>query len=87
MKQTKRTVGGHKVTLCDYGTPGGARFTAFYDALPASVIGYGWTAKEAIANLKLRAAEYGAKRQAEIAREDWDEHEADKADALRRGDY
>lgn len=87
MKQTKRTVDGHAITMCDYRTTGAARFVAYFDALPASVSGRGATAKDAIAELKRAARVYGEQRQREIEREDWAQHESDKADALRRGDY
>jgi hypothetical protein len=82
-----KTVDRHKVTIWDYKTRGASRFAAYYDALPASVVGRGETAADAIADLKRTAARYGEHRQAEIEREDWAQHEADKEEALRRGDY
>lgn len=84
-KKTK-TIDGHKVTIWDHKTLGAARFAAYYDALPASVVGRGETETSAIADLKRAAAAYGKQRQDEIEREDWAQHEAEKEEALRRGD-
>lgn len=85
-KKTK-TINGHKVTIFDYKTLGAARFAAYYDVLPASVVGRGETEAAAIADLQRVAEAYGKRRQAEIEREDWELHEAEKEEALRRGDY
>jgi hypothetical protein len=84
-----KTIGGYKVTITidSYTTRGTARFAAYYDLLPASVVGRGETEADAIADLKRAADVYGTRRQAEIEREDWAQHEADKEEALRRGDY
>jgi biotin carboxylase len=85
--QKTKTIGGYKVTILDHKTLGGARFAAYYDLLPASVVGRGETEAEAIADLKRAADHYGTRRQAEIEREDWAQHEAEKEEALERGDY
>jgi hypothetical protein len=85
-KKTKK-VGGHRVTIWDYKTLGGARFAAYYDDLPASVVGRGETESDAIADLNRVADAYGKRRRDEIEREDWAQHEAEKEEALRRGDY
>lgn len=85
-KSTK-TIGGYKVTLMDYKTLGSARFAAYYDMLPASVVGRGATKEEAISDLQRVADTYGKRRSIEIEREDWAQHEADKEEALSRGDY
>jgi hypothetical protein len=85
-KSTK-TVDGYQVTIWDYKTPGAARFAAYYDMLPASVVGRGAAKEDAIADLKRAADAYSKRRQVEIEREDWAQHEADKEDALSRGEY
>jgi biotin carboxylase len=85
-KSTK-TIDGYKVTIWDYKTQGGARFAAYYDLLPASVVGRGETKAAAIADLKRAADRYGKQRHDEIEREDWAQHESNKEDALSRGEY
>jgi len=85
--EKSKTIGGYKVTILDYKTLGAARFAAYYDMLPASVVGRGETEAAAIADLKRVADAYGTRRQDEIEREDWAQHEADKEEALGRGDY
>lgn len=85
-KSTK-TIDGYKVTIWDYKTQGASRFAAYYDLLPASVVGRGETKADAIADLKRAADTYGKQRHDEIEREDWAQHEADKEDALSRGEY
>ncbi len=82
-----KTIDGYKVTILDYKTLGAARFAAYYDMLPASVVGRGETEAAAIADLKRAADVYGKRRQDEIEREDWAQHESEKEDALSRGDY
>lgn len=85
--KSKKKVDGHAVSIWDYKVTGAARFVAYYDALPASVSGKGATKADALRDLERAASAYGDQRRAEIAREDWAQHEADKADALDRGDY
>jgi hypothetical protein len=85
-KSTK-TIDGYKVTIIDFKTLGSARFAAYYDLLPAHVSGRGATKAEAITDLKRVAADYGKRRQDEIEREDYAQHEADKERMLRDGDY
>jgi hypothetical protein len=86
-KKTKK-VDGYDVTIVDSKIPGNStRFAATYDMLPASVYGQGATAAAAIKALKEAAAVQGKRRRIEIEDEDWAQHEADKEDALARGDY
>ncbi len=88
-KKTKK-VDGHKVTIWDYKTPGGARFAAYYDVLPASVVGRGETEADAIADLRRAADIYDTRYQAQIERHQAQierEDEAEKEEALRCGDY
>lgn len=86
-RKKSKMIDGYKVTILDHKTGGAARFAASYDLLPASVFGRGTTEADAIADLKRAADAYGKRRQDENEREDWAQHEADKEEALRRGDY